>query len=99
MYHIPKVCIFHGRSAGTFRFYVKCIPTEIEAPELLTFFSLHTLETFRFWLVVMENGVNGTLALAEALLFDCEPQQQLMLMIVIVVYYSMSCANVKKAAT
>ena len=51
----------------------------------------------------MENGVNGTLALAEALLIDCEPQQQrkqqLMLMIVIVVYYSMSCANVKKAAT
>ena len=61
------------------------------------------LETFTFWLLVMENGVNGTLALAEALLFDCEPQQpqrkQLMLMIVIVVYYSMSCANVKKAAT
>ena len=24
----------------------------------------------------MENGVNGTLALAKALLFDCEPQQQ-----------------------
>ena len=47
----------------------------------------------------MENGVNGTLALAEALLIDCEPLQQLMLMIVIVVYYSMSCANVKKAAT
>ena len=43
MYYISKVCIFYERSAGTFRFYVKCIPTEIEAPELLTFFSWHTL--------------------------------------------------------
>ena len=43
MYHISKVCIFHGRSAGTFRFYVKCILTEISAPELLKFFSWHTL--------------------------------------------------------
>ena len=29
MYHIPKDCIFHGRSAGTFRFSLQCIMTEI----------------------------------------------------------------------
>ena len=29
MYHIPKDCFFQGRSAGTFRFSLQCIMTEI----------------------------------------------------------------------
>ena len=43
MYYISKDCIFNGRSAGTFRFSVECILTEIYWAQVWKFFLHQTL--------------------------------------------------------
>ena len=40
MYHIPKDCIFHWPSAGTFRWFPECILTEILWAKVLCFYRL-----------------------------------------------------------
>ena len=79
MYHIPKDCIFNGLSAGTFRFFLTCLLTEISYTKSCSLFSTSEIRsclTARRGLMHFAQSKAGGTLVGRARLVDCQELDQ-----------------------